>query len=95
MAFESSAQRNTNTNTRDQASNDSWKAAGFINVILTLPGQNPVSLPSLALKEDKYGELVTWLKEDPSRVEKLLPYIKLDFKAAQPVGKKFDFTALK
>ena len=87
MAFD----RNTNT----AASTDtSWKAEGFVNATLNLPGQAPVKLPSMALKEDKYGKLIAWLKEDPSRVEKLLPYIKLDFKSAQPTAKVFDFSAL-
>lgn len=88
-----------NTNNTSAASNNggtdtSWKAAGFVNVWLELPGQAPIALPSMALKEDKYGKLIAWLKEDPSRVEKLLPHIKLDFKSAQPVAKVFDFSVL-
>lgn len=90
MAFQSAA-RNT---TPASSTNDDWKAAGFINASLTLPGQATIKLPSLALKNDKYADLIKWLNEDPTRVAKLLPYITFDYKANTPTAKVFDFSAL-
>lgn len=93
MAFNrTNTQRNDNND--DAQSNDSWKAAGFINVTLTLPGQSPVQLPSMALKKDKFANLIAYLEKDPSRVEKLLPHITINYKSAQPAAKVFDFSVL-
>lgn len=91
MAFSTS---NAARNNQASDNNESWKSDGFINLTLTLPGQDPVKLPSLGLKEDKYGKLLAWLSEDPSRVAKLLPYIKADYRSSKPSAKVFDFSVL-
>jgi hypothetical protein len=75
-------------------SSEDWKSDGFINLTLNLPDQAPVRLPSLALKKKPYAKLLAWLTEDPSRVQKLLPYLVADFKLPAPVEKDMDFTKL-
>ena len=79
MAFQ------TAPNVPNQGHNDSWKAQGFLN--LYLPGKNGGGrrkLGTIPLKEarPKDAQLLAWLQEDPSRVEKILAHLEIDFQAA-------------
>ena len=92
MAFNPS---NTRTSAPANTNNSGFvEAGGFINVELHLPNQPVLKLPSMALQESKAGNLLTWLNEDPTRVTKLLQYIKFDYKQNVKTAKVFDFSKL-
>lgn len=81
MAFAtSSAAPQSNNN----ASNENWKAQGFLNFYL--PGRNGQrrKLGAIPLKESKTNEkrLLDWLNEDPSRVTKILAMLEIDYQLA-------------
>ena len=91
MGFNTNSKRSNDNNDDKQ----SWTADGFINIVLAIPGQPEVKLPSLALQASKHSQnLVEWLNEDPSRVAKLGQYLKLDYKRNAPVAKVLDFSKI-
>ena len=62
-------------------SNDSWKAAAFINFYLPTKNGTRVKLGAIALKEGKVNDvaLMAWLK-DPQNIEALLDKLECDYK---------------
>lgn len=74
-------------------SNDSWKAQGFLN--LYLPGKNGdrKKLGAIPLKDSKPSEkdLLVWLNEDPTRVDKIMAKLIMEYQSAVPAeGSGFD-----
>lgn len=80
MAFQTTAPAN------NAATNESWKAQGFLNFYL--PGKNGSrkKLGAIPLKESKANEkqLLQWLTEDPSRVSLILEKLELEFQSVLP-----------
>ena len=73
----SAAQSNQNTN---------WKADAFINFSVPRKDGTAKKLGAIALKCDKDEEtatLVAWLAEDPTRIEKLISKMVIDFRLAK------------
>ena len=77
------------TNTAVAQTNDSqesWKAAGFINLYLpSTDGNKRKKLGAIPLRANKPSEaaLLEWLKKDPANVEKLLSKLELDFQSVE------------
>lgn len=81
MAFaSSSAAQSSSTN----ASNESWKAQGFLNFYLPSKNGQRRKLGAIPLKEAKISEkqLLAWLNEDPSRVTQILAKLELEYQSA-------------
>lgn len=78
MAFQSNAQQS--------ASNDSWKAQGFLNFSLPTGDGKFRKLGSIALKDAKPAEkaLMEWLQKDPANIAKLMAKVRVDFQSATP-----------
>lgn len=71
------AQTNQNTN---------WKADAFINFAVPRKDGTSKKLGAIALKCDRDEEtamLVAWLSEDPTRIEKLMEKMVIDFRLAK------------
>jgi len=83
MAFQPNSQ-----NSRQSAQqNQDWKADAFINFSVPRKDGTTKKLGAIALKcsKDKETEqLVAWLSEDPSRIEKLISKMVIDFRSATP-----------
>ena len=77
------------TNTAAAQTNDSqesWKAAGFVNLYLpSTDGGKRKKLGAIPLRANKPSEaaLLEWLKKDPANVEKLLSKLELDFQSVE------------
>lgn len=83
MAFATSsaaAQSSTTTN----ASNENWKAQGFLNLYLPAKNGQRRKLGAIPLKESKANEkqLLAWLNEDPSRVTQILAKLEIEYQSA-------------
>ena len=66
--------------------NDSWKAQGFLNLYLPSKSGGRRKLGAIPLKEANFHEakLLTWLNEDPSRAEKILEALEIEYRSAEP-----------
>lgn len=74
---QAAAQSNQNTN---------WKADAFINFSVPRKDGTAKKLGAISLKCDKDDEtatLVAWLSEDPSRIQKLMEKMVVDFRLAK------------
>ena len=78
------------TNTAAAQTNDnnqeSWKAAGFVNLYLpSTDGGKRKKLGAIPLRTNKPAEatLLEWLKKDANNVEKLLAKLELDFQSVE------------
>ena len=78
------------TNTAAAQTNDnnqeSWKAAGFVNLYLpSTDGGKRKKLGAIPLRANKPSEaaLLEWLKKDANNVEKLLAKLELDFQSVE------------
>lgn len=78
------------TNTAAAQTNDnnqeSWKAAGFVNLYLpSTDGGKRKKLGAIPLRANKPSEaaLLEWLKKDANNVEKLLSKLELDFQSVE------------
>ena len=78
------------TNTAAAQTNDnnqeSWKAAGFVNLYLpSTDGGKRKKLGAIPLRANKPSEaaLLEWLKKDAGNVEKLLSKLELDFQSVE------------
>lgn len=74
---QAAAQSNQNTN---------WKADAFINFSVPRKDGTSKKLGAIALKCDRDEEtatLVAWLSEDPTRIEKLISKMVIDFRLAK------------
>ena len=92
MGYSSSA---SNTAAASSNSKGYEEAQGFVNLVLELPGQMPVKLPSLPIHVAKHSqELLDWLSADSANASKLLQYIKADFKLNVKTAKVLDFSKL-
>lgn len=78
MAFQSNAQQ--------APTNDSWKAAGFINFYLPRADGKEAKLGAIPLKLSKPNEkkLLDWLDADPANAAKLLPKLIVRYQSATP-----------
>ena len=84
---------NTAQASSNQSNNDSWKAAGFLNLYLPSKDGKKVKLGAIPLKEGKPSEaaMLKWLNEDPSRVATILAKLVIEYKSATPTeGSGFD-----
>lgn len=83
MAFQTSSAQNNNVrpfgNTRNN--DDSWKADGFINLYLPTKSGGRRKLGAIPLKGSRpsEAELLSWLNEDPSRVQKILAKLEMEY----------------
>lgn len=68
---------------QDQAENTAWKAQGFINLYLPSENGGRKKLGAIPLKMAKKNErqLLEWLMEDPTRVNRIASQIQMDFQA--------------
>ena len=78
------------TNTAAAQTNDnnqeSWKAAGFVNLYLpSTDGGKRKKLGAIPLRANRPSEaaLLEWLKKDAGNVEKLLAKLELDFQSVE------------
>ena len=75
------------TNTAAQTNDDnqeSWKAAGFVNLYLpSTDGGKRKKLGAIPLRANKPSEaaMLAWLKKDANNVAKLLSKLELDFQS--------------
>jgi len=78
MAYQSNAQSNTN--------NTNWQAQGFLNFYLPSKAGGRKKLGFIPLKDNKPNEkaLLAWLNEDPSRAQKILATLEIDYQTAIP-----------
>lgn len=80
--------RNTNAVTTAEANqgNDSWKAQGFLNFYLPTQDGKRKKLGAIALKDSRADEkrLLAWLNEDPTRAEKILASMVVEYRSATP-----------
>lgn len=79
-----------NFNSRNAAAsnnqNTNWKADAFINFSVPRKDGTAKKLGAISLKIDRDEEtatLVAWLTEDPSRIEKLVQKMIVDFRLAK------------
>ena len=82
MAFRT----NTAAAQTNDTNNDSWKAAGFINLYLpSTDGGKRKKLGAIPLRSSKPSEaaLLEWLKKDPANAAKLLSKLELDFQSVE------------
>jgi len=82
MSFKSNAVQSNN----NSASNDSWKAQGFLNLYLpSKDGGKRRKLGAIPLKESKPSEkqMLDWLNEDPTRVAAIMSKLVIEFQSAQ------------
>lgn len=66
--------------------NNNWKADAFINFSVPRKDGTAKKLGAIGLKCDRDEEtamLVAWLSEDPSRIEKLMEKMIIDFRMAK------------
>lgn len=82
MAFNPATAASNNNN----AQNESWKAQGFINLYLPSADGKRRKLGAIPLKQSKPSEkkLLEWLNEDPSRVEKIMSKLIMEYQSAEP-----------
>ena len=74
---QAAAQNNQNTN---------WKADAFINFSVPRKDGTSKKLGAISLKCDRDEEtatLVAWLSEDPTRIQKLMEKMVIDFRLAK------------
>jgi hypothetical protein len=74
------------------ASDDSWKASGFINLYLPSHDGKRRKLGAMPLKESKANEkqLLDWLNEDPNRVARIRELLIVEYQnATQGEGSSF------
>ena len=82
MAFRTNTAAAAQTNDNQE----SWKAAGFVNLYLpSTDGGKRKKLGAIPLRANKPSEaaLLEWLKKDPANVEKLLSKLELDFQSVE------------
>jgi len=88
---------NTNTAAASNGTkNESWKAAGFLNLYLPTKGGARRKLGAIALKEGRHNEkaMLDWLNEDPSRVQIILDKLVIEYNPATPADTSgFDLSA--
>ena len=75
-----------NTQAAASTNNNSWKADAFINFSVPRKDGTAKKLGAIALKCDRDEEtatLVAWLSEDPTRIEKLVSKMVIDFRLAK------------
>jgi hypothetical protein len=80
MGFQTNAQQT-------QSNNDAWRAQGFLNLYLpSKDGGKRRKLGAIPLKKAKpsEGQLIDWLKEDPSRVKAILAKLEIEFQSSEP-----------
>lgn len=72
--------------TAPAATNDNWKAQGFLNFYLPSKTGGRKKLGAIPLKESRTNEkqLLAWLNEDPSRVADILAKLEIEFQSALP-----------
>lgn len=75
-----------NNTAAPSASNESWKASGFINLYLPAKDGKRRKLGAIGLKDSKVNEkqLMDWLQEDPANVEILKSKLIVEFQSAAP-----------
>ena len=78
----------TNTVAAAQSDNnqESWKAAGFVNLYLpSTEGGKRKKLGAIPLRANKPSEaaLLEWLKKDPANAAKLLSKLDIDFQSVE------------
>lgn len=79
---------NTNTAAATQTSNDSWKAAGFLNFYLPGPDGKPSKLGAIGIKAGHgTDDLLEYLGKDPANAAKLLSVITVNYQSATPSSK--------
>lgn len=86
MAFDNNTQRSST----NQQSNDSWKAAGFLNFFLPTPDGKQGKVGAIPLKTGKGAdELIEWLGKDPANAAKLIAsgQLTVTYQSATPVNK--------
>lgn len=89
MAF----QRSNTTAANTQATNDSWKARGFLNFYLpTQSGKDrKIGAISLKLSSEDEVKLAEWLEADEANAAKLMARIKLVYRSSEKQeGSGFD-----
>ena len=81
MAFNT----NTNTASNNNASNDSWKANGFINFYIPTKDGKQVKLGALSLKDSRKIEasVRAFLEEDEGNISKLMSKVIVKYQAAE------------
>lgn len=75
-----------NNSTAQSNQNQNWKADAFINFSVPRKDGTTKKLGAISLKCDRDEEtamLVAWLSEDPSRVQKLMEKMVVDFRMAK------------
>lgn len=75
------------------ASNDSWKAQGFLNFYLLDKQGKERKVGAIGLKESKANEkqLMEWLESDPANIDKFSEKLICKYQSAVPVeGNAFD-----
>jgi hypothetical protein len=81
-------------NAQNESKNDSWKADGFLNLFLPNNEGKLKKLGAIPLKGSKPNEktLAAWLTEDPTRVEKILAKLVIQYQpnVADTTGFKLD-----
>ena len=77
---------NTNTAPAAAATNDSWKAQGFINIYLPSKDGKRRKLGAIALKDSKASEkqLMEWLAQDEKNIQTLIGKMIVEYQAAVP-----------
>ena len=83
MAFATSSAAPAQPSTNN-ASNENWKAQGFLNFYLPAKNGQRRKLGAIPLKESKANEkrLLAWLNEDPSRVTQILAKLEIEYQSA-------------
>jgi len=75
-----------NTSAQSNQQNNNWKADAFINFSVPRKDGTAKKLGAISLKCDRDEEtatLVAWLSEDPSRIQKLMEKMVIDFRLAK------------
>lgn len=75
-----------NQNNGSNGNDDSWKAAGFLNLYLPSKSGGRRKLGAIPLKESKPSEkaILDWLNADPSRVATILSKLEMEYQSAVP-----------
>lgn len=73
--------------------NDSWKAAGFLNLYLPTKDGGRRKLGAVPLRVSNVNEkaLLEWITEDPTRVDIIKAKVVVEYNSAEPAeGTGFD-----
>lgn len=85
MAFSTSQ---ASSPAQTNSTNDSWKAAGFLNFYMPGTDGKAAKLGAIPLKAGKGSdELLEWLNTDTANAAKLLSVITVSYQSAAPANK--------